>query len=192
MKNQPTASTMVPVGRRQRLVTPTILVASFILAIASLPTVSSFAAWLKCYVDLDETEVIMNNPVLLAAEAPYKVHVEVRLANDVTSAGEWTTEGLTYPAGTETVVQARLRVPDELVGHNVQYVMETSKGATFVPATTCKGERAHARSYHDIVELTVTDAEESVELVAGWASGHAAVSLTLKTVLQRDDSELEL
>lgn len=178
--------TMMPRQQQQRR-----LWLQLVTACLLFHTASGFASWLKCYVDLDETEVVMNYPIQLQDEAPHLVEIELRLVADDSESDEWTVTDLTYSADTDTKVHARLRIPEELQGKDLQYVIETSKGALFVPDVMCQGTRTHARSSSEIVELVVSGEQESVELLAGWATGHEAVSLTPKTVLRRvDESEL--
>jgi hypothetical protein len=160
--------------------------------------VSSFASWLECYVDLDETEVVMNSHIRLPEEAPLGaggggggggvVRVEVKFAESDDT--EWTTAGLHYPANQPSTVQARLNIPQELdyinANTDVQYVMETTVGAVFNPAAMCEGSRSHASSrQQQVLVLDITGEQDSVELWAGWATGHSVVSLTPRTVLHR-------
>jgi hypothetical protein len=160
--------------------TALILIAAF-----SVTRVQGFASWLKCFVDLtDPTEVIMNNLIIAAENAPHQCEVEVKLAAD----DEWSTTNLTYPADKITIITARLKVPAELSSHEVQYVMETSAGAKFTRPVMCDGKRSHATQYNEAVVLEVDGTTDAVELVAGWATGHEAVSLTRKTVLRKEGS----
>jgi hypothetical protein len=153
------------------------------MLLLQLSRVSSFASWLKCYVDLDETEVVMNNQILLPEEALYAgVEIEVKFPESET----WTTTGLQYPAKQPSTIQARLKVPKELEKSDVQYVMETTVGGVFNPAAMCEGSRSHASSRKHVLVLDLSGEEDSVELWAGWATGHSAVSLTPRTVLQRE------
>jgi hypothetical protein len=155
----------------------------FFLMLLQLSPVSSFASWLKCYVDLDETEVVMNNQILLPEEALYAgVEIEVKFPESDT----WTTIGLQYPANQPSTIQARLKIPNELDYKDVQYVMETTVGGVFNPAAMCEGSRSHASSRKHVLVLDISGEEESVELWAGWATGHSAVSLTPRTVLHRE------
>jgi hypothetical protein len=168
--------------RRQQLQLPLLLF--FLLLLALLPPhVSSYASWLKCYVDLDESEVIMNNQILLPEQAPHLVEIEVKFPES----DEWTTTGLEYPASRPSTVQARLRIPKELEREDVQFIMETTNGGVFNPAQ-CGGSRSHATSRRHVLVLEISGEEQpdTVELWAGWATGHEAVSLTPRAILQRE------
>jgi hypothetical protein len=157
----------------------------FLLLSLLLPLhVSSFASWLKCYVDLDETEVVMNNQILLPEQALHLVEIEVKFLEGDES--EWTTASLTYPDNRPSTVQARLRIPEELEYKDVQYVMETTEGGVFNPAAMCEGSRSHASSRKHVLVLDLSGEQESVELWAGWATGHEAVTMTPRIVLQRE------
>ena len=145
---------------------------------------NGFAAWLKCYVDLaDEEEVIMNNLIIPSARARYPgVQIEVKRADDdVWQLGS----SLEYDGDALTTVTARLRVPPQLTGYDVQYVMETTSGAKFVRPKMCDGRRAHAMQYSHSVTLDIAGDTETVTLIAGYATGHEAVTLTEPMVLQR-------
>jgi len=173
-----------------------------LLAAPPLAVVDAFAAWLKCYVDLDESEVIMNHQVLPPDESdPVRVEVRVVVENDGGGGGgddndEWRTSGITYPSGIPMTVQARLRLPDKLRREEIEYVIETTKGGVFVPPKTCEGVRSHAKNQLDEVTLRIDGSESQVELWAGWAPGHGPVSLTPKTILRREgvagDTDTEL
>jgi hypothetical protein len=145
----------------------------------------SFASWLQCYVDLDDTEVVMNHQIRRPDEALYAgVEIEVKFIDSDDS--EWTTTGLQYPAHRPSTVHARLRIPPAALDYtDVQYVMETTVGGVFHPATMCEGSRSHASSRQHVLVLNITGEVESVELWAGWATGHSAVSLTPRTILHR-------
>jgi hypothetical protein len=161
----------------------------FLLLLSLLPPhVSSYASWLKCYVDLDETEVVMNNQIRLPEEALLSgVEIQVKFLESDES--EWTTKGLAYPANRPSTVQARLLIPPELERTDVQYVMETTVGGVFQPATMCEGSRSHATANsrtQTVLVLDISGEQDSVELWAGWATGHEAVSLTPRIVLQRE------
>jgi hypothetical protein len=141
-------------------------------------SVEGFAAWLKCYVDLqDDSEVIMNNHI---------VTIQVRPEGD-TSRDGWA-DHLVYEAGAgarTTTIHAKLAVPAGLQGRQVQYVMEVVSGnATFLSPAMCGGKRAHAMRSNDPVVLQIEGTSDHVELVAGFATGHEAVTLT-KTLILR-------
>lgn len=148
---------------------------------------NSFASWLKCYVDLTDTEseVIMNQHIIPSNNARYAgVRIEVKLADD----DHWL-DTLEYHGDRTSTVTARLKVPPELSESSVQYAMETSSGASFVRPKMCDGRRGHGMHYTDSVVLEISGSTESVELVAGYATGHEAVTLTDVLVLRRKGAQ---
>jgi len=201
----------------QRVIVPLI---AFLLVVLQQhrPGVTAFAAWLKCYVDLlDADEIIMNQMIIPASQALHEgVEIEVkRAAQDDDDDDDWG-PSLTYPANAKTLVMARLKVPPPLSKLDVQYVMDTIStatngssssvnddnndddsdvGARFQQAV-CEGRRAHASHYATPLVLEIDGTTENVQLVAGYAAGHEAVTLTPALVLQRqrqdDDEEEEL
>lgn len=143
---------------------------------------SSFASWLRCYIDLDDSEIIMNYQVLLPEDAPHLVHIEV------SADGETWTDSFSFPAEAKTSIRARLRVPEELIRRDVQYVIESTNGGTFHDPAMCDGVRSHASAHDESVGLVIDGSvSERIELWAAWASGHEAVSLTPRLLLRRDD-----
>jgi hypothetical protein len=161
-----------------------ILLHLLVLLSSSSQQVNGFAAWLKCFIDLTDTdEVIMNNHIVPNDMARYSgVDIEVKLAQD----DNWL-DSLEYPGDRTTTVTARLKVPSQLADMDMQYVMETSSGASFVRPKMCEGRRAHAVHYGESVVLEISGTTPSVELLAGYATGHEAVTLTKKLVLQRKE-----
>jgi hypothetical protein len=156
-----------------------------------LRSVEGFAAWLKCYVDLqDDSEVIMNNRIVRSENAEHIVTIQVRPEGDL-SMNAWTDQ-LVYPAadgGGATTIHAKLAVPTELRRRDVQYVMEVVSGnAKFLSPVMCGGKRAHGGHYNDPVVLQIEGTSEHVELVAGFATGHEAVTLTNTLRLMRRSS----
>lgn len=159
-----------------------------LLTLVILGTVEGFAAWLKCYVDLfDDSEVIMNNLIINSDDAKQTVTIEVQPQNGDTKS--WA-DDLTYDGA--MVVNAKLLVPDEL-GGDVQYVMEVVSGdAAFVSPVMCDGKRAHATGRGQSVTLRIEGSSEYVDLVAGYATGHEAVTLTKTLRLTRTIASTEL
>lgn len=141
---------------------------------------SGFAAWLKCYVELDSDEIIMNYDVLPPEDA--KVPGVVLMSRS-SGTDEWKSDSLTFEG--EETFHFRLEVPDSLKAQSVQYVVEASEGALFSPANMCEGRRAHASRHDTPVTLKVDANSDEVFVWAGWATGHEAVSLTEKMVLKR-------
>jgi hypothetical protein len=174
-----------------------------VVLILQCPQVSSFAAWLKCYVDItDPGEIIMNSLIVPSAEAHHEgVQIEVKYADD----DHWVTESFTFNPSRATQIMARLKVPPALSEMDVQYVMdivlnsETSPVlAKFIrPANICEGRRGSATHYSDSVVLEIPSSAadgtpEPIRLVAGYATGHEAVTLTEPMILQPRIAEEEL
>jgi hypothetical protein len=147
---------------------------------------AGFAAWLKCYVELDTDEIIMNYDVLPPEQAKVP---GVEIMGRESGTDEWIRESLTFEK--EQSFQLRLHVPDDSL-QNVQYVMEVSAGARFVPANMCEGRRTHAARHDTPVTLQVDGNSDEVVVWAGWATGHEAVSLTPKLILKRTEASHEL
>ena len=141
---------------------------------------TGFAAWLKCYVELDTDEIIMNYDVL---SPEYAKVPGVVLMSRSSETDAWKTDSLTYEG--EEAFHFRLDVPDSLKTQSVQYVMEASEGALFAPANMCEGRRTHATRHDTSVTLKVDGTKDEVFVWAGWAIGHEAVTLTPKMVLKR-------
>jgi hypothetical protein len=161
------------------------------LIFLQLGSVEGFAAWLKCYVDLqDDSEVIMNNHIVMSENALHVVTIKVRPEGD-TSMDAWV-DHLVYEAGASvrTTIHAKLAVPAELQQRQVQYVMEVVSGnATFLSPAMCGGKRAHATRSNDPVVLQIEGNSDHVELVAGFATGHEAVTLTKTLRLMQSSSK---
>jgi hypothetical protein len=153
---------------------------SLLLLSLLLPwTTHGFAAWTQCFIELDETEVIMNHRIVPVKYSREYVTIQVKTEN-----GDWTSD-FTYNGSGPTIIQARLQVPDELEHDPVQFVIETTEGAVFTAPKMCEGRRSFSTNYADPVTLQITGEAESVTLVAGWAAGHEAVTMTPKLLLKR-------
>jgi hypothetical protein len=169
-----------------------------------LQSVMGFAAWLKCYVDITDTEEIIMNYLILPKESARHegVKIEVKRLDD----DHWVTENFTFDSTRTTSVMARLKVPPVLAETDVQYAMEIisnndsnpNGNVKFTrPANVCKGKRAHATHYTESAILEIPAATEDtipspVQLIAVYATGHEAVTQTDIMVLQPNDIELEL
>ena len=147
----------------------------FLVFSSFLLSVQGFASWLKCYVDLDEEEIIMKYNVLGSEDAKYNVSIQVL------DGSEWKDEYSLKEDG--EMISIRLKFPPELPG-DTQWVIEIVAGdAQFVERNTmCKGKRAYSKDDKPLF-LNVLDSSEAIELLAGYASGHEAVKLTPKQVL---------
>jgi hypothetical protein len=146
---------------------------------------NGFAAWLKCYVDLTDTqEIIMNNRITRSTDARFPgVRIELKRPED----DHWF-DKIDYPGGQSTTLMARLKVPNELSEMDVQYVIDIlTPGASFVRPNVCDGRRATATHFASPVIFEITGDTTVVELIAGYATGHEAVTLTETLTLRRQD-----
>jgi hypothetical protein len=79
-------------------------------------------------------------------------------------------------------------VPNELSEMDVQYVIDIlTPGASFVRPNVCDGRRATATHFASPVIFEITGDTTVVELIAGYATGHEAVTLTETLTLRRQD-----
>jgi hypothetical protein len=152
-----------------------------LFALLHLNPVNGYASWLKCYVDLDAEEVIMNHRVNQVDDAPHLVTVKVRPEGTE----EWL-DNYTFPSNSPTTVEVRLAVPPALSDEDVQFVVETTDGAKFTFPDMCEGRRSFSRAYDEPVTLVVEGTTPTVSLKAGWAAGHEAVNLTPTLVLKKE------
>jgi hypothetical protein len=156
------------------------------LLLAQAKTISGYAAWLKCFIDLDDSEVIMNYNVVAAEDSPHHVRIlPIRTDSPTDITAAWTTTSINYAADTETRLNLTLAVAEDLAKLDVQYVMETSDGAQFATRRMCEGRRSHGKAYDAATVLVVDGSQAQVEVWAGWATGHSAVHLTEKLVFHR-------
>ena len=79
-------------------------------SLSMLSFVHGYASWLPCFIDLDESEVVMNHHIRPATDSDYLVQIEAKLNDDP----DWTTSSIEYPADQISVVSLRLKVPPEL------------------------------------------------------------------------------
>mmetsp|Transcript_21149 Transcript_21149/g.29897 ORF Transcript_21149/g.29897 Transcript_21149/m.29897 type:complete len:176 (+) Transcript_21149:19-546(+) len=149
-----------------------------------------YASWLKCYVELDETEVVMNHYIVPAHKADHEVVIEIQPEGYT----DWVTSHIVYLEPTIESVKVRLQVPHALHDETVQYVVESTEGGLFADSNMCDGKRAYARDYDDEVVLKFNHDfhETHLELVAGWAMGHEEVRLTPRLKLERREERTEL
>jgi hypothetical protein len=151
--------------------------------------VVGFAAWLKCYVDITDTEEIIMNYLILPKDQGQhgEVLIEVKGVDD----DHWVTEDFSFDPTRTTSVMVRLKVPPTLAEVDVQFVMDilpndgiTNDSVIFTrPANVCKGKRAHATHYTESVILQISSTGEDdipspVRLIAVYATGHEAVTQT--------------
>lgn len=186
------------------------LLLTVITLASSLPPAHAYANWLKCYVDLDDTEVIMNKKILAEDNADHTVELQVqrllsheRDHDHRNSDRAWDTTNLSYPAGTKSTFKVKVKPPPELEGRNMQFVVEVEantgevgkNGARFTFPEMCDGRRSYGRNYNEAVTLEIdttgSDAPDSIELVGAWAVGFGQVSLTPRLVMMLGDPEEE-
>ena len=152
--------------------------------------VDSYAAWLKCFVELDPSEVIMNQYVVPFRNAEYDgIELEVRKEGEE---NEWTSKE--YFHSEAHTIEVRLRLPQNVkksfdeARREVQWVLEATPGATVTSSELCDGRRGYAMRHDEVITLEIdsnkTISEKPVELVAGWAFGHSEVTLTPRMSLR--------
>jgi hypothetical protein len=155
----------------------------FLILVLLVPAAKAYASWLKCYVDLDSSEVVMNHPIEELEDAEHIVEIEVREIGTK----KWTQE-FVYPAKAETTIEARLKLPDGIERVTYQYVMETTAGAKFFQPDMCEGRRSFGRKVSEYVKLKIKPGQGSITLWAGYAKEFGVVSLTEKLVLRQEES----
>lgn len=172
-------------------------------------TAHGYAAWLPCYVDLDESEVVMNHYIVPSDKATNKVlQLQVRpqgteewlMTTTTTTASESSSAPLSFVSvQPDTVYEARFFLDSangdlpENVGA-LEFVMELSDGGSFAVDKTghCEASsRAHGKGQR-IVNFTVNGTgtaaqQQDVTLLGAWATGHSTVYLTPAVILRLDD-----
>jgi len=182
-----------------------------VVAAQIIPSVEGYANWLKCYVDLDDTEIVMNKKMLTHEDAEHVVDLQVkRVSNNDDSQKEsnnqnWQTANVVYPAQTKSTWKVKVKPPPELEGQNMQFVVEaeaiynsgsssTDKSAImFTFPKMCEGRRSFGRNYNEAVTIEIDGTPDSVELWGAWAIGYGQVSLTPRFVMmlgKEEDEEL--
>lgn len=181
-----------------------IVIYSFVLlALAAvlvlLPTAEGYASWFQCYVDLDESEIVMNQQIATVEQAPHTVELQASVDGGET----FLTEGIRYAADQTTKFKIKVKPPPVLMKTNMQYVVEVastfndgSKGdnsdaAVFTFPKMCDGRRSFGRNYDETVTLEVNGKADSLEVWGGWATGFGQVSMTPRLVLLKGDADKE-
>jgi hypothetical protein len=167
--------------------------------IIKMPMVHGYANWLKCYVDLDDTEVVMNKKIKSHENADHIVELQIQR---VDKPGDWETSMVHFPANKVSSYEIKVKPPLPLTGTNMQFVVEYeaifNKGgksdnndaaATFTFPKMCKGKRSFARNYNEAVQLEINGTPDSVEIWGAWAIGFGQVSLTPRLILMKGDEE---
>jgi hypothetical protein len=178
----------------------------FLLLSFATPSLG-YAAWLKCFVELDPAEVIMWQKVITAEDSKHDVRIEVQpfgfgdewLSSESNASDDDKAVVQLPPAhpGTPLTLRVRLHVPPALEHEDVQFVMELKTSTADAAAEAvefidrgvmCDGSRAFSRRHDEHVVLQL-DTElhpnlEYVTLTAIWAPGMEAVSLTRTLTLR--------
>mmetsp|Transcript_45661 Transcript_45661/g.67380 ORF Transcript_45661/g.67380 Transcript_45661/m.67380 type:complete len:183 (+) Transcript_45661:3-551(+) len=151
----------------------------------------SFAAWLSdtetsCMRDLAEGEIIMHHSVRSAVSSRYpEIHLQIFHDGELLNKDQ-TSSVINISSLVVGSLQIRLYIPVELRGSNLEFAMETTKGAKFIsPNIGCDGRRASTRNKFDKFRLELTDENEDVHIWAGWATGMKPVTLTPRVTLTR-------
>eukprot|EP00978_Attheya_sp_CCMP212_P026965 scaffold89757_cov39-Attheya_sp.AAC.2 len=181
--------------------------------------VDGFAAWMRCGVDLDPEEVVMNYFIKPAEE-------EEGDDDDDESSTKPTIRLAAYELGTGNEIQPnslrfgndndddddeknsvktisiRIQIPNEMQlppRSRFEFIVEVKGEASFVEPdgsnSMCDGRRAHSQNRFDSMILQIkrpvtttssTNTEEAsvIELWAGWATEHEAVTLTPRLTIQ--------
>lgn len=175
--------------------TTVLLVLLLLLVFAPIPS-QGFASWLKCFVDLDPSEVIMFHKVVPATEARHEVYIEVQPYGrgdawlSVDKQGDFLQLPAAFPNAPLTL-RVRLHVPPALQSQDVQFIIEAKTSIADEAAESvefidkglmCDGSRAFSRRHDEHVILQIdTNLHpdlEYVTLTAGWAADMEAVTLT--------------
>lgn len=163
------------------------------------PLASGFAAWLACFVDLqDETEVIMHQrlvPYSDASEAAVRLEVH-RIDINATANNDTRTNATYYEVKAvpspeypyrrdwQFVVEILPTAPKD-AKHKDSTTTATAVAATakFTTFAMCDGRRAYGATNrrHDEIRLEVDGSgscNEPVKIVAAYAAGYEAVQMT--------------
>ena len=151
-----------------------------LLAIAT-PVVTAYPSWLKCYVDLDNSENVMGAEIMDFEDSRHKVYIEVKGPEDT----EWTV-GYEYKGA--TTLKARLKVPDSFEDSSFEFVIESTEGAKLEPPF-CEGRRSVGREWNAEVDVNIDGTQDRIDLWAGWARGYEQVKLTQRTVLWKQGAK---
>lgn len=179
---------------------------SYCCLLLKLPVgVQSFASWfvereVSCYTYLEPNEIIMNFGVLEASKSTFpEIHIKVEKKSSDTDITQEERNNREYLYDPDDIFELKLEIPPVL-GVDLQYVMETSSTeenmSKFVSAAEsgvigCEDRRASGRG-NEVVEFLISDTEgeQPIEINAGWATGHEAVTLVepVKFILRPSSS----
>ena len=157
-----------------------LLLRAYLILTIALPQsllISAYPNWMKCYIELSNTERVMGAEILEFEDTRYKLHVEIKGPDDLT----WSHHSK-YEYDGPTTVKARLRVPQAMEGTSIMFVMESTPGATLDPSM-CNGKRSFGREWDSEITVKIDGIQDSIELLAGWARGFEPVKLTKRIVL---------
>jgi hypothetical protein len=199
LKSETHALNLNPSDMHSTSYIPSTLVVVLFLFLFPTTLVSGYASWLKCYIDLDPTEVVMHHTIVEAENARERVTIQVQ---DYYGSTEWSTgDDYTLPRRSQSddrpiTLKVRLQVPASLESQSVQFVIElvgleqkkeggedVAPAAEFVDrGVMCDGGRAFSQRHDEHVVLTIpattNTTPQPIQLVAIWAAGYEAVSLT--------------
>jgi hypothetical protein len=130
----------------------------------------------------------MNSKVKAASDSRHPdIHLQVFRNGELMKPDPATSA---YPIlSSGETVELKLYTPQAMKRIDTQFVVETTVGAEFTaPYIGCEGKRSAGKSKNSIMTLKFNDEEvETIEIVAGWATGHSAVTLTPKLIFKRED-----
>jgi hypothetical protein len=155
------------------------MILSLLLLLVCFPhSVSGYASWLRCFIELDEEEVIMHHKIISAENSRETVTIQVQPYDGST---DWISDYAlpNHP----TTVKVQLHIPSELGWQDVQFVIEAVNAEFIDRGVMCDGSRAFSRRHDEHVVLKIMDTSQPVELTAAWAPGFEAVTLTPKLIL---------
>eukprot|EP00566_Odontella_aurita_P027063 CAMPEP_0113526512 /NCGR_PEP_ID=MMETSP0015_2-20120614/782_1 /TAXON_ID=2838 /ORGANISM="Odontella" /LENGTH=171 /DNA_ID=CAMNT_0000424845 /DNA_START=251 /DNA_END=763 /DNA_ORIENTATION=- /assembly_acc=CAM_ASM_000160 len=101
--------------------------------------------------------------------------------------------------GTESEIVITLSIPDGGFKHvDMQWAADITEGGHFVgdypgdPTVQCDGQRGIGKRKSSELKIKIDDSVDIVEVWAGWATEHEAVTLTERLRLVRSESKVEL
>eukprot|EP00525_Craspedostauros_australis_P007084 CAMPEP_0198114388 /NCGR_PEP_ID=MMETSP1442-20131203/5791_1 /TAXON_ID= /ORGANISM="Craspedostauros australis, Strain CCMP3328" /LENGTH=359 /DNA_ID=CAMNT_0043771693 /DNA_START=155 /DNA_END=1234 /DNA_ORIENTATION=+ len=157
-----------------------------LLSLCLVTPARAFAAWLKCYVELDVEEVIMNQYIVPFQDVEETMLWQIRF--DADDAWRTVTADTAVPIDSyPTALQIRLQLADASV--DLQYVADIlgSPTAQFAHGMCDDKRRAVGRNRAGVDVLL----RSPTRILAGWAVGHEAVKLTSVLSLGDDDDNTD-
>eukprot|EP00543_Licmophora_paradoxa_P003955 CAMPEP_0202445352 /NCGR_PEP_ID=MMETSP1360-20130828/4191_1 /ASSEMBLY_ACC=CAM_ASM_000848 /TAXON_ID=515479 /ORGANISM="Licmophora paradoxa, Strain CCMP2313" /LENGTH=174 /DNA_ID=CAMNT_0049061583 /DNA_START=14 /DNA_END=538 /DNA_ORIENTATION=+ len=173
------------------MMTTRIMTSVGLILLLSIPsTTLGYAAWLKCYIELDDAdEVIMGNKIAAfdTLDETQQVFIEVK---EKEGDGTWMTE-YDYPVGTATSLVVRLKFPEQLDSDPMQFALDIGEGGKISNGGMCDNKRAIGNSAKTEVAVEIDGLTDSVKLWGGWATGYSKVRMTHKLVLNKQKGDEE-